>query len=177
MFCPRCGQQQVSQDTRFCSRCGLSLDLLADLLSDDGERLRRERRELTGIGLTLATVMMLLNFIIIFGAVTLPHLANPVFLWIWVSFVVSSLVVGGFALANLVRGGFFKRLKEREARLRLSQAEWERRVLPEAATSAGGAEALPPFKEPANVTEATTRELEVVPRSEQAKVRLKQFGS
>lgn len=25
MFCPRCGQQQVSDEVRFCSRCGLSL--------------------------------------------------------------------------------------------------------------------------------------------------------
>ncbi|HEV7893692.1 MAG TPA: zinc ribbon domain-containing protein [Pyrinomonadaceae bacterium] len=25
MFCPRCGQQQVSGEVRFCSRCGLSL--------------------------------------------------------------------------------------------------------------------------------------------------------
>lgn len=25
MFCPRCGQQQVSEEVRFCSRCGLSL--------------------------------------------------------------------------------------------------------------------------------------------------------
>jgi hypothetical protein len=25
MFCPRCGQQQVSEEVRFCPRCGLSL--------------------------------------------------------------------------------------------------------------------------------------------------------
>ena len=25
MFCPRCGQQQVSDEVRFCARCGLSL--------------------------------------------------------------------------------------------------------------------------------------------------------
>lgn len=25
MFCPNCGQQQVSEHTRFCSRCGLGL--------------------------------------------------------------------------------------------------------------------------------------------------------
>ena len=166
MFCPRCGQQQVSGDTRFCSRCGLSLDILSDLFSDDGDRLRREKRELTGIGLMLATVLMLTNFNIVFGAVTLPHLANPVFLWIWVSFVVSSLVVGGFGLANLLRGGFFKRLKEREARLLLSKAERERRSLPEAAKGAMvGAETIPPLTAPASVTEATTRELETIPRA------------
>ncbi len=32
MYCPNCGQQQVSDDMRFCSRCGLALAGLADWL-------------------------------------------------------------------------------------------------------------------------------------------------
>ena len=32
MYCPNCGQQQVSAEIRFCSRCGLSLFWLADWL-------------------------------------------------------------------------------------------------------------------------------------------------
>ena len=160
MFCPQCGHQQVSNDTRFCSRCGLSLGLVTDLLANSGNQLRREKRELTGIGLVMATVLMLVNFIIVFGAITLPHLANPVFLWIWLSFVISSFVVGGLGLANLIRGGFFKRLKERESRLRLMKSEQGRQMLPEGATSARfGAEAMPRLVEPASVTETTTRDL------------------
>src|ERR1041384_4014479 len=108
MFCPQCGHQQFSNETRFCSRCGLALGLVTDLLGNGDNQLQREKRELTGIGLMMATVLMLLNFIIVFGATVLPHLANPVFLWVWLSFVVSSLVIGGFGLANLIRGGFFK---------------------------------------------------------------------
>jgi len=77
----------------------------------------RKKREVTGIGLMMATVLMLINFIIVFGAITLPHLTNPVFLWIWASFVIASLIIGGFGVANLIRGDFFKRLKLREARL------------------------------------------------------------
>jgi hypothetical protein len=34
MFCPRCGQQQVSGDVRFCARCGLSLAAVPALLSE-----------------------------------------------------------------------------------------------------------------------------------------------
>ncbi len=34
MFCPNCGQAQPSDDTRFCSRCGLSLWELAKWLVD-----------------------------------------------------------------------------------------------------------------------------------------------
>jgi len=33
MYCPNCGQQQVSDEMRFCSRCGLSLFWLADWLA------------------------------------------------------------------------------------------------------------------------------------------------
>ena len=36
MHCPRCGQQQVSNDTKFCSRCGFQLGLVAELLNHGG---------------------------------------------------------------------------------------------------------------------------------------------
>ena len=32
MYCPKCGQQQVSEEMRFCSRCGLALSGLAEWL-------------------------------------------------------------------------------------------------------------------------------------------------
>jgi hypothetical protein len=36
MFCPQCGQQQVSDVTRFCSRCGFPLDGVTAVLSTGG---------------------------------------------------------------------------------------------------------------------------------------------
>jgi hypothetical protein len=36
MFCPQCGQQQVSGVVRFCSRCGFPLDGVIHLLSNAG---------------------------------------------------------------------------------------------------------------------------------------------
>ncbi|HSK71914.1 MAG TPA: zinc ribbon domain-containing protein [Pyrinomonadaceae bacterium] len=36
MFCPRCGQEQVSEETRFCSRCGFPLGLVAQVLGYGG---------------------------------------------------------------------------------------------------------------------------------------------
>lgn len=36
MFCPQCGQQQVSKETRFCSRCGLPLNLIAEVVAHGG---------------------------------------------------------------------------------------------------------------------------------------------
>lgn len=35
MFCPRCGQQQVSGEVRFCPRCGLSLASVPALLAGE----------------------------------------------------------------------------------------------------------------------------------------------
>ncbi len=155
MFCPKCGHQQVSDDIRFCARCGLSLGIVTDMVVNTGNQLQREKRELTGIALMMAAILMLLNFIIVFGTVTLPHLANPVSFWIWLSFVLSSLLVSGFGLANLIRSGFFKRLKERQARMMMS---------PERVDQVSQAEAIPRLVEPASVTEMTTRELQRKPK-------------
>lgn len=36
MYCPNCGQQQISDEMRFCSRCGLALTGLAQWLAGGG---------------------------------------------------------------------------------------------------------------------------------------------
>ncbi len=36
MHCPRCGQQQVSEDIKFCSRCGFPLGLVSEIIAHDG---------------------------------------------------------------------------------------------------------------------------------------------
>ena len=36
MYCPRCSQQQVSEETKFCSRCGFPLGLVSELLAHGG---------------------------------------------------------------------------------------------------------------------------------------------
>ena len=36
MFCPQCGQQQVTGVIRFCSRCGFPLDVVIQLLGSGG---------------------------------------------------------------------------------------------------------------------------------------------
>ena len=45
MYCPKCGQQQVSGEMRFCSRCGLALTGLAEWLA--GGRLPVQRADET----------------------------------------------------------------------------------------------------------------------------------
>ncbi|HEV7798718.1 MAG TPA: zinc ribbon domain-containing protein [Pyrinomonadaceae bacterium] len=36
MHCPKCGQQQVSDEMRFCSRCGFALGIVTELLVTGG---------------------------------------------------------------------------------------------------------------------------------------------
>jgi hypothetical protein len=36
MFCPRCSQEQISEETKFCSRCGLPLGLVSEILTNGG---------------------------------------------------------------------------------------------------------------------------------------------
>jgi hypothetical protein len=36
MFCPKCGQQQISEETRFCSRCGLPLGVISETVAQGG---------------------------------------------------------------------------------------------------------------------------------------------
>lgn len=42
MYCPNCGQQQVSDNTRFCSRCGTSISGLAEWITSGGNLAVRE---------------------------------------------------------------------------------------------------------------------------------------
>lgn len=43
MHCPRCGQQQISEEMKFCSRCGLPLSGLAEWLAGGGTPAVREQ--------------------------------------------------------------------------------------------------------------------------------------
>lgn len=42
MYCPKCGQQQISEEMRFCSRCGLALSGLAEWLAGGALPVRRQ---------------------------------------------------------------------------------------------------------------------------------------
>jgi endogenous inhibitor of DNA gyrase (YacG/DUF329 family) len=49
MYCPNCGQQQLSDNTRFCSRCGISISGLAEWLAGGGELAVRDEENATMI--------------------------------------------------------------------------------------------------------------------------------
>lgn len=88
MFCPKCSQQQVSDETRFCSRCGFQLNVVKAILSSDesvsqnteGKKASRSfnKRDMT-IG---AALMFVFAFIVAAITVDLPpsHSAPILFL-------------------------------------------------------------------------------------------------
>lgn len=61
MHCPGCGQRQISAETKFCSRCGLPLALVAEVLNHGGylpqlAQMNKKRRILSrrnGLGFSL----------------------------------------------------------------------------------------------------------------------------
>ncbi len=73
MHCPKCGQQQVSDEMRFCSRCGFSLGIVTELLVTGGTLPNREtesfaakfsgRKRGKRLGLLLMFTAMLLAMI------------------------------------------------------------------------------------------------------------------
>ncbi len=42
MYCPNCSQQQISEEMRFCSRCGFSLGIVKELLTSGGARVESD---------------------------------------------------------------------------------------------------------------------------------------
>ncbi len=54
MYCPNCSQQQISEETKFCSRCGLPLGLVSEILANGGflpqlDELYKDKNFLRGV--------------------------------------------------------------------------------------------------------------------------------
>ena len=84
MYCPRCGQQQVSPELRFCSRCGLPLNLVAEVVTNGGslpqiEEMFKNQSLFTRRNGLIFTLFWFLFFILIllplFGAADIDELA------------------------------------------------------------------------------------------------------
>jgi hypothetical protein len=54
MYCPKCGQPQSSDEVRFCSRCGVNFDEVADFIASDSNNRHRRRDSVTKLLSTMA---------------------------------------------------------------------------------------------------------------------------
>jgi len=76
MYCPRCSQEQISQDIKFCSHCGFPLGLVSEILAHGGflpqlAELYKDKKKLPRkMGLLFA-----LFWFMIFTIILVPFLA------------------------------------------------------------------------------------------------------
>jgi len=76
MHCPSCGQQQVSNETKFCSRCGMPLSLVAEVTAHGGflpqlaelEEQRSKRGLFTRKNGVMASVFFMITFMMLLPA-------------------------------------------------------------------------------------------------------------
>lgn len=70
MHCPKCGQQQVSDEMRFCSRCGFALGIVTELILTGGTLPERETESFAAKfsgrkrGKRLGLLLMLTGFVL-----------------------------------------------------------------------------------------------------------------
>ena len=85
MHCPRCGQKQVSEDIKFCSRCGFPLGLVSEILSHGGflpqlADLHKTKTKITKKNGMIFSLFWLLFFLLImtpfWGIVNVDELAG-----------------------------------------------------------------------------------------------------
>ena len=82
MYCPQCGQQQLSENMRFCSRCGFSLRVVTELLGNDGVLMERPAKGLDSRlsprqkGVRLGALLMLTSFLIALIQALMPTLVD-----------------------------------------------------------------------------------------------------
>lgn len=70
MYCPKCSQQQVSEQQRFCSRCGFPLGGVADLVAAGGispapEKERTPRKSSRHEGVRQGLILLMLSIVLL----------------------------------------------------------------------------------------------------------------
>jgi hypothetical protein len=104
MFCPKCSQQQASDQVRFCSRCGFQLARVAELIANDGvipaPKEMRQTRELSprdkGIRGGMQLIFLSIVLLPIFFGLSIP-VDNPAPLIVPVTVFLAGLVLRIYA--------------------------------------------------------------------------------
>jgi len=98
MFCPKCSQEQASEEQRFCSRCGFQLNVVKALLANDafpaGVEAKSVRRSFSKRDATIgATLMFLVALLIAIVTVGLPPAHTAPILLLFVAWPLLALLI------------------------------------------------------------------------------------
>jgi len=180
MHCPKCGQQQITEETRFCSRCGFLLTGVSQVVANEGqlpasagrnpEKLSPRRR-----GVRQGLFFFLLSFLVlpIIMLLTIAAEADPYILFAAaVIFIVGGLLRAAYALMfespDETPLGFPAATGHNQPQ---SISSGEPNALPEASTIPASVYSAPPGtgmwrdtndlqKQPHSITDSTTKLLE-----------------
>jgi hypothetical protein len=131
MFCPRCGQQQVSEETRFCSRCGFLMLGVIELIASGGNApfLQTSGENTTSSprkrGLKQGLFIFLLTFLVVPIIAVLTVWANTEPFMVAIAAI--SLFVGG--LLRMVYALMFESTNPQEKTLEQNLAAGAQRLL------------------------------------------------
>lgn len=167
MYCPRCSQQQVSEEVRFCSRCGLPLVAMRELVAAGGEVAERSAevpaaRPLKALkGVRKGVKMMLFSFpLALFAGILTAN--DDVFAFLFLIPVLC--LVAGFA--RLLYATFVEGRAPRVEQLGSAERAPElppQRAVPVKAVAGQRLQTAEMIHQPPSVTEGTTRLLEDEP--------------
>ncbi len=96
MHCPRCGYQQNSDEIHFCTKCGLAISNVKELLAPEIHGIKKKRKSANNKALRQGLAMMLFGFVMItMLAILRDHLDIPK------SFITISALV--FCIGGVIR--------------------------------------------------------------------------
>jgi hypothetical protein len=171
MFCPKCSQEQISDETRFCSRCGFQLNVVKALLAEDSlpqsSETQKPDRSLRKRDLTIgAALMFVAAFIVAALTVGLPQNHSGRILFLFVAWLLLSLLINikpmiqYFMRAEITAPDDKNYLPSKPASNLFSQGEGQYAALPTAQSipadfMTAGADTAE-MVQPPSVTESTT---------------------
>jgi len=98
MFCPKCSQEQISNETRFCSRCGFQLNVVKALLAEESApqpaEIQKQKRSFSKRDLTFGAALMFV-FAVFVAAMTVSFVPGS-------SLRIIFLVIAWLALTVLI---------------------------------------------------------------------------
>ena len=176
MYCPRCSQQQVSEETKFCSRCGFPLVLVSEILAHGGflpqlAELHKSKKLLTKKNGVVFSILWTMFFLLIlcplFGVANIDALAGASALigifggamWMLSSLMLLKSEPNNYQMANMLPNANMMNLHGAAQRnLPPQQSQPAQSYVPPPGT--WKAPDTGEFARPSSVTEGTTKLLE-----------------